>query len=242
MGKLILVGTGPGDPELITVKGLNAVKSADVILYDALLDKKILEEARDGAEKIFVGKKGYEHGTSQEDINKMCVEYVQQNKVVVRLKGGDPYIFARGHEEVEYASSFNLDCQVIPGLSSSTSLATIQGVPLTLRGVAGGFSVISAINKEDKLTEELKNSVTNSMTVVILMGFQKLSEICKLYKTVKKDSTPIMIIENGTMENEKSVIGTIENIEALARKKAMAPPAIIIVGDVINFKIGNKGF
>lgn len=242
MGKLILVGAGPGDPELITVKGLKAVKSADVILYDALIDKKILEEAKDGAEKIFVGKRGYDKSTSQDNINKMCVKYVQQDKVVVRLKGGDPYIFARGHEEVEYAASFNLDSEVIPGLSSSTSLATIQGVPLTLRGITGGFSVISAVNKEGELTEELKNTVRNTMTVVILMGFKRLAEICDLYRSVEKKTTPIMIIENGSMENEKSVIGTIESIEGLAQKNEMAPPAIIIIGDVINFKIGNKGF
>jgi uroporphyrin-III C-methyltransferase len=241
MGKLILVGAGPGDPELITVKGLNAVKKADVILYDALIDTDILLHAKKEALKVFSGKRGYEKNMTQEKISKMCVEYARENNIVVRLKGGDPFIFGRGNEEVTYATRHGIVCEVIPGLSSCTSLATIKGVPLTLREETRGFAVVSAVDTGGKMTGEIRDAALSNMTTVVLMGLKRLKEICAMYREIGKGDIAVMVIQNGTMKNEKCAYGTINTIEQVVREKLFGPPAIMIIGNVINYKFENGG-
>lgn len=236
MGKLILVGAGPGDPELITIKGMNAIKNADVILYDALIDERLLENAPEKCKKIFVGKRGYHKSLSQVKINEMCVEYSKSYNNVIRLKGGDPFIFGRGHEEVEYATLFGIESDVIPGLSSITSLSTLQGVPLTRRNITAGFTVVTAVNKDGKLTTELKNAVKSDLTLVILMGLKQLDKICEMYKNQDKVNIPIMIIQNGSLPDEQCVTGEIHSIEKEVKEKNVLPPAIIVVGDVVSYK------
>jgi len=236
MGILVLVGAGPGDPDLITLKGLNAIKKADVILYDALIDKRLLEYAAEKCEKIFVGKRGYQKSLSQERINEMCVEYCKSNNYVVRLKGGDPFVFGRGHEEVEYAALFGIESKVIPGLSSITSLSTLQGVPLTRRNITSGFTVVTAVNKDVDLTDELINGIKSDLTLVVLMGLKKLGRICDLYKVRNKMELPVMIIQNGSLPNEKCVTGTIETIEQKVIDKNVSSPAIMIIGKVVGVK------
>jgi uroporphyrin-III C-methyltransferase len=236
MGKLVLVGAGPGDPELITIRGLKAIKQANVILYDALIDERLLENAPENCEKIFVGKRGYQQSLSQMKINEMCVEYCKSNNHVIRLKGGDPFIFGRGHEEVEYAALFGIESEVIPGLSSITSLSTLHGVPLTRRNITSGFTVVTAVNKDGDLTDELIDAVKKDLTLVILMGLKKLNKICDLYKVRNKEKLPVMIIQNGSLPNEKCVVGTIETIEVSVVDKNINSPAIIIIGEVVGVK------
>jgi len=236
MGKLILVGAGPGDPELITIKGLNALRKADVILYDALIDQKLLDNASNNCKKIFVGKRGYQKSLSQMEINEMCVYYCKSNNNVIRLKGGDPFVFGRGYEEVEYAALFGIKSEVIPGLSSITSLSTLQGVPLTRRNITSGFTVVTAVNKDGELTTALIEATKSALTLVILMGLKQLAKICELFRTQDKQERPIMIIQNGSLPNEQVVNGTIRTIEQRVEEDNIKPPAVIIIGDVVSLK------
>ena len=164
------------------------------------------------------------------------VEYCNSNNNVIRLKGGDPFIFGRGHEEVEYATLFGIESEVIPGLSSITSLTTLQGVPLTRRNITAGFTVVTAVNQEGELTNELNNAVKSDLTLVILMGLRQLDKICEMYKSQNKADLPIMIIQNGSLPNEQCVTGEIHSIEKKVKEKNILPPAIIIVGEVVAVK------
>lgn len=240
MGKLILVGAGPGDPELITIKGLNRLKEAEVILYDALIDERLLAYAPAECIKIFVGKRGYQKSFSQEKINEMCVEYCNNYNHVVRLKGGDPFIFGRGHEEVGYAALFGIESEVIPGLTSITSLPTLHGIPLTRRNITSGFTVVTAVDKNGQLTAELRNAVNADLTLVILMGLKQLDKICSLFTANNKGKVPVMIIQKGSLPDEKTVIGTINTIQDEVRENNIEPPAIIVIGDVVKLKIEKK--
>lgn len=232
-GKLVLVGAGPGDPDLITVKGMKALALADVVLYDALAHPQLLDYAPVSSEKIFVGKRKGVCQTPQNKINELIVSYSLQGKVVVRLKGGDPYIFGRGHEEVEYAASFGIDSEIIPGLSSTTSLATMQGVPLTRRGISESFFVITATTRSHDLSDDILGAAKTTATVVVLMGMSKLTEIVALFKQEGKKELPIGIIQEGSTINEKVGLGTIETIEAIVEEQKLSSPAVIIIGEVV---------
>jgi uroporphyrin-III C-methyltransferase len=235
-GKITLVGAGPGDPGLITVKGLEAIQSADVILYDALLDQKVMDNANENVIKIFVGKRARKHTYPQDEINAMLVKYALENKQVVRLKGGDPFILGRGHEEIEYAEKYGIETEVIPGVSSATALAAMHGIPLTKRGITPGFVVISAVNSDGQLNQEFNDLVKTSLTLVVLMGLARLAEICALFESVNKKSVPVYIIQNGSFENEKSVYGTIETIQNKVEEAGISTPAVLIIGEVAALK------
>ncbi len=231
--RLTLIGAGPGDPDLITVKGLKALRTANVILYDALINIKLLEHAP-AAKLVFVGKRKGFHRYSQDEINRMIVEEAFENGHVIRLKGGDPFVFGRGSEEIDYAQNFGLHTTVIPGISSSIAVPSSIGIPLTKRGVSESFWVITGCNSDRQLSHDLSLAARSSATVVILMGMHKLDQITTVFKALNKGETPVAIIQNGTMENEKSVIGIIDDIEHLATEKNLGAPAIIIIGDVVS--------
>lgn len=230
--KLTLVGAGPGDPELLTIKAMKAIKSADVVMYDALVDKSILEHATD-AIKVFVGKRGGKQYLSQEDINKLIVQNALYHGHVVRLKGGDPFVFGRGHEEKVYAEQFNIKVSVIPGITSAVSVPELQGIPVTRRGISESFWVLTATNKKDELSNDLQLAAQSTATVVILMGTRKLSKICTLYKELGKADELIAIIQNGSQEDEKIALGVIGNIENEVAEKGIGSPAVIIIGEVV---------
>lgn len=230
--KITLVGAGPGDLDLITVKGLKALQSADVILYDALVNKKILDEAPN-AIKVYVGKRANKHRYSQEEINLLLVQNAFNYGHVVRLKGGDPFIFGRGHEELSYANAFDIPVEIVPGLSSSTSLTALQKVPLTCRGINHSFWVMTGTTKKGELSNDVKLAAQSSATIVILMGIRKLPKIVQFFKEQNKAKTPIMIIQNGSLENEKIALGTIETIEEVAAQENVGTPGIIIIGEVV---------
>ena len=230
--KLTLVGAGPGDPELITLKAINALKCANVVMYDALVDKVLLDYAPQ-AIHVFVGKRGGKQYLSQKDINHLIVQNAQNHGHVVRLKGGDPFVFGRGHEEMEHAQSFNIEVSIVPGITSAISVPELQGIPVTKRGVSESFWVLTATNKKDELSSDLRLAAQSTATIVILMGTRKLDEIVSLYRDLSKDSEHIAIIQNGSQKNEKIAVGTISTIEKLVEEKEIASPAIIIVGDVV---------
>jgi uroporphyrin-III C-methyltransferase len=232
--KLTLVGAGPGDPELITIKALNALASADVVLYDALANPALLKHAPRNAVKHFVGKRCGVHRTPQDEINRLIVDYAFSHGHVVRLKGGDPFVFGRGQEEIEYAELFSIKATVVPGISSSLSLPALQKIPLTKRGINESFWVLTGTTRTLEVSKDITLAAQSSATIIILMGMGKLKEIIRIFKHYGKAETPIAIIQNGSLPNEKVGIGTIRSIKRIVKTQGLGSPAVIIIGEVVN--------
>jgi uroporphyrin-III C-methyltransferase len=230
--KLTVVGAGPGDLELITIKAIKALQDADVVLYDALVDKALLEYAFK-AECIFVGKRKGCYAFQQDQINELIVQRAQSRGHVVRLKGGDPFVFGRGAEEMTYAAKYGLEVAMVPGISSCISVPATQNIPVTKRGSAESFWVITGTTKEHKLSEDIHLAAKSNATVVILMGMSKLSAIVELFTKENKSDTPVAIIQDGTKEEEQVGIGTINTIESIVQKQKLTNPAIIVIGEVV---------
>ncbi len=231
--KITLVGAGPGDPDLITVKGINALGEADVILYDALVNPEILKYAPIKAKKIYVGKREGQHSFTQDQINTLIVDYAFTHGHVVRLKGGDPFVFGRGSEELEFAESFNIETDLVPGISSSIGVAALNRIPVTHRGTAESFWVITGRNSEGKVPEDVKLAAQSGATVVILMGLGKLDEIVSIYKSYNRNNTPVAVIQNGSLPTENIAIGSIDTIVEAVKLEGIGAPAIIVIGEVV---------
>lgn len=230
--KLTIVGAGPGDVELITLKAIKALQEADVVLYDALVNEELLQYATT-AEIIFVGKRFGCHAYSQDQINDLIVSMAKKYGHVVRLKGGDPFVFGRGSEEIDFAHQFGIETAVVPGISSALGVPASNGISLTQRGTAESFWVITGTTSDHKLSKDVALASQSSATVVILMGMNKLHEIVALYQNNRTDDLPIAIIQNGTQKTQKKVIGTISTISELVKKNEIASPAIIVIGEVV---------
>lgn len=227
-----ITGAGPGDPELISVKALKSIQNADVILYDALVNKVLLKEAKKEAIIIYVGKRANQHTYSQDQINQLIVENALNYGHVVRLKGGDPFVFGRGQEEIEYLSTFGIDYEYIPGISSFIAAPGLQGIPLTKRGLNESFWVITATTKNNELSHDLKLAAQSTATVGILMGTKKLAEIQDLFLQNNHHDTPFAIIQNSSMPNEKVVTGIVSELKVTAESQGIGSPAVIIIGKV----------
>ena len=234
--KLTVVGAGPGDADLITLKAIKALEQADVVLYDALVNNELLGYVNPNAELIFVGKRRGCYRYQQEQINELIVARGFSHGHVVRLKGGDPFIFGRGAEEMEYAAKHGLKVAVVPGISSSLAVPAYQNIPLTKRGSSESFWVITGTTKQHQLSNDVALAAKSSATVVILMGMGKLSEIIQLFKAEGKNELPVAIIQNGTTPEEKIGIGTVDTIEEVVAKNNLSNPAIILLGDVVNHR------
>jgi uroporphyrin-III C-methyltransferase len=230
---LSLVGAGPGDPELITLKAIRAIKKADVILYDALANEELLAYAQPNAIKKFVGKRYGCHALSQEEINVLILEYAHSHGHVVRLKGGDPFVFGRAQEEIETARQAGIPVEVIPGISSALAVPTMQMIPLTNRGIAESFWVTTGTTRSGDISNDIKLAAQSSATVIILMAMSKLEGIMDIFKEYGKQDTPVAIIQNGTTPEEKWVIGSVKDIAFKAELESISNPAIIIVGEVV---------
>ncbi len=233
--KLTVVGAGPGDPELITVKAINAISEADVILYDALVNKELLKYAPLDALKIYVGKRKNIHEYTQEQINNLIVDLAFTHGRVVRLKGGDPFVFGRGSEEILHAEAFNIETAIVPGISSSIGVPGASGIPVTHRGISESFWVITATKQNGELSNDVFDAAKTNATVVILMGLSKLKQIAEIFKAEGKSETPIAVIQNGTLATENVAIGNIDNIGEEVEEQNIKSPAIIIIGDVVKF-------
>ncbi len=232
--KVTLVGAGPGDPELITLKGVLALNQADVVLYDALVDPSLLKHAPSKALKVFVGKRHGERVHPQEEINQLCVAYAKKHGHVVRLKGGDPFVFGRGAEEIEFIESFGVPTELVPGITSAVAVPACAGIPVTKRGVSESFWVITATTSSGDLSHDLRLASQSTATVVVLMGTKKLSEITNIYQSIGKGDTPVAVIQSGTTKQERSVIGSIKDIDAKVANEGVRSPAVIIIGEVVN--------
>lgn len=232
--KLTLVGAGPGDAELITLKGIKALQKADVVLYDALANHSLLEYVPENAIVLNVGKRKGQHSYAQFEINQMIVEYALKFGHVVRLKGGDPFVFGRGYEELEYARAFGIETEVVPGVSSSVGVAGVNQIPITHRDIARSFWVVTGHTSDGLLPHDLKLAAQSSATVVILMGMSKLAEIVEIFSKNGKKETPIAIIQNGTTTRQKSLFGQVQSIEAQVEATGISNPAVIIIGEVVS--------
>lgn len=231
--KVTLVGAGPGDPDLITVKGINALGEADVVLYDALVNTEILKYAPIESKKIYVGKREGQHAYPQEQINTLLVDYAFTHGHVVRLKGGDPFVFGRGTEELEYIESFNIETAVVPGISSSIGVPALQRIPVTHRGVTESFWVLTGRNSEGKLPEDFKFAAQSDATIVVLMGLAKLPEIAKVFQSHGKGSVPVAVIQDGSLASENVAIGSVDTIVEVVKQEKIKSPAIIVIGEVV---------
>jgi uroporphyrin-III C-methyltransferase len=234
--KLTLVGAGPGDVDLITVKAIRALKTAEVVLYDALVNEDLLDYINSNAEIIFVGKRRGCYRYQQEQINELIVARANSKGHVVRLKGGDPFIFGRGAEEMEYAESFGIETAFVPGISSSLAVPAYQNIPLTKRGSSESFWIITGTTKDHKLSNDIKLAAKSNATVVVLMGMGKLPEIIALFQQENKNDLPVAIIQNGTRANEKVGIGTVDTILEIVKENELSNPSIIVLGEVVNHR------
>src|SRR5438445_752408 len=234
-GKVYLVGAGPGDPGLITVKGLKLIQQADVVLYDRLIPTELLAETRPDAECVDVGKLPTKHRLSQDEINRLLIKYAQQGKLVVRLKGGDPFVFGRGGEEALACYAAGIPFEVVPGVSSAIAAAGAAGIPLTHRGLSSSFAVVTGHEDSSKsATVEWERLAGAVDTLVVLMGVEALRAITRRLAAGGRDpSTPAAVIRRATTREQECVTGTLADIAA--RAAHLRPPAVIVVGEVVRF-------
>lgn len=231
--KVSIVGAGPGDKDLITVKGLKALQTAQVVLYDALINMDLLNEAPESSLKIFVGKRAGKPCIKQDSINELIVEMAHEYGHVVRLKGGDPFIFGRGHEEMTFAKACNIDVNIVPGISSAISLPLLQQVPVTRRNVSESFWVLTGSTKDHKLSNDIRLAAMTSATLVILMGIRKLPIIQQILLDEGKENLPMMVIQSGSTVDEKVVVGNVIDIVDLVQQAQIGTPGIIVIGEVV---------
>ena len=238
MGKVYLTGAGPGDIELLTIKALRVVQEADVIIYDRLANPDILKEAKEGCEFIYVGKEDGRHTLPQEQINEVIYESAMQYDTVVRLKGGDPLVFGRGGEEGKYLHDRGVAYEIIPGITSAISVPAYAGIPVTHRGVAVSFRVVTGHETPNKETSQIDwDSLGSDETVVFLMGLHNLKNIAKnLIKVGREATTPCAVISRGTTKEQKTVVGTLEDIYEKVKAAELPTPALIVVGKVVKLR------
>lgn len=232
--KLTLVGAGPGDGELITLKGIRALQQADAILYDDLANSSLLDFAPEQSLKLYVGKRAKRSSFSQDEINQLLVRMAQEHGHVVRLKGGDPYVFGRGFEEMDYARQYGIPVEVVSGVSSCIAVPASQGIPVTRRGISESVWVITGTTRNGGLSDDLRLAVQSKATVVVLMGMSKLSEICTLYCNAGRGHLPMAVVQNGTRLDEQCVAGQVWNMPALVAAQGVGAPAVLIIGEVVS--------
>ncbi|MBT1701240.1 uroporphyrinogen-III C-methyltransferase [Fulvivirgaceae bacterium PWU4] len=233
--RLTLVGAGPGDPELITLKAINTLKAADIVLYDALVSEEILAYIPVGTPALSVGKRAGEHSYTQDEINELIVEFAYLYGHVVRLKGGDPFVFGRGAEEIEFAARHGVTTSVVPGISSAIAVPAAMNIPVTSRGVSESFWVVTGTTMAGAISDDVALAARSTATVVILMGLNKLEEIMTIFSANGKEQTPVAVVQNGTLKDQRSVTGTVSTIVERARQEKIGAPAIIVVGEVVRF-------
>jgi uroporphyrinogen III methyltransferase/synthase len=237
-GKVYLVGAGPGDPGLITVKGLACLRQANVVIYDRLVDETILKEAPADSEKINVGKAANRHTLEQEKINELLLEKAKQGKVVVRLKGGDPFVLGRGGEEAEVLAANAIRFEVVPGVSSAVAVPAYAGIPVTHRRCASSFTVATGHKATGKGGPGIAwdKLASGTDTLVILMGMGNLPNLIEqLVKNNKPPTTPVAVITQGTTSNQRCVTGTLQDIVERVKAENLQPPSVVVVGEVVRF-------
>jgi uroporphyrinogen III methyltransferase / synthase len=235
-GCVTLVGAGPGDPGLMTVRGLAALRRAEVVVYDRLIDPRLLEEAPARALRVFVGKASGAHTLPQAEINTLLVTHARRGRRVVRLKGGDPFVFGRGGEEAEALAGAGIPFEVVPGVSSAIAAPAAAGIPLTHRAVASSFAVVTGHEDDRKGTSRVDwaRLATAVDTLVILMGLENLPRIAAaLLSAGRAADTPVALVERGTTSSQRVLVGRLDSIATLAVAAGVQSPAVTVVGDVV---------
>lgn len=236
-GKVYLLGAGPGDPELLTVKGLRLLRNADVIIYDYLVDPILLTHADLRAERIYVGKVGGSTQTPQDQINSLLIEHARRGKLVVRLKGGDPFLFGRGGEEAQALRASGVPFEVVPGVTSAIAAPAYAGIPLTHRGLSSSVTIVTGARAVDGQFFENLLCGCNADTIVILMGLANLRQIAEcLIKTGRAADTPVAVVRWGTYENQKTVVGSLTDIADRVESERLQAPAVIVIGEVVRLR------
>jgi uroporphyrin-III C-methyltransferase len=236
-GTVYLVGAGPGDPKLITMRAVELIKMADVVLYDRLVSKKIISMIPKRAEKIYVGRDVGDDYKHQDTTNELMVRYAKLHKHIVRLKGGDPFIFGRGGEEAEYLRRHKIKFEIIPGITSGIGSAIYSGIPLTHREYSSSVVFVTGHEDPQKKKDQVKWGLLakSAETIVIMMGLSRISVISrKLIAGGLGKNTPVAVIQNGTSKNQRMIVGTLANIAQKIRQSKITPPSIIIIGNVVN--------
>jgi uroporphyrin-III C-methyltransferase len=244
-GTVYLVGAGPGDPKLITVYGLECIQKSDVILYDRLVNKQLLDHAKPEAELIFCGKLPGKHELIQEQINELLVEKALQGKVVTRLKGGDPSVFGRVGEEAEVLAEQDIKFEIVPGITSGIAAPTYAGITVTHRDFASSFAIVTGHGRAEKKQDHINWSALAQGidTIAFYMGVGNLHYICeKLIENGKNNQTPVAVIQWGTTEKQRTVTGTLNTIEEIVKEAGIKHPSIIIVGEVVSLREKIKWF
>lgn len=244
MGKVYLVGAGPGDPELITLKAIKCIQQADVILYDRLVNKELLSYAKKEADLIYCGKLPDYHLMKQETINHFLIRYAKSGKIVTRLKGGDPFVFGRGAEEAEALAKQKIPFEIVPGITSGIAAAAYAGIPVTHRDVSASVAFVTGHLKNGAKEDEKWASLAKGIdTLAIYMGVSNLPYIQEqLLKNGKSKDTPVALVHWGTTEVQKTVTGTLEDILEVVREQNIKNPSMIIIGEVVRYREKIKWF
>jgi uroporphyrin-III C-methyltransferase len=239
-GKVYLVGAGPGEPKLLTLRAAELLRKADIVIYDRLVGKSILKLAPKSARKIYVGKRSGKHEVPQDKINELLISCSKEGKTVVRLKGGDPFLFGRGGEEAEILAENNIDFEMVPGVTSAVATPEYAGIPLTHRDYASSVAIVTGHRAGDSEKPVNWSKLADGVdTVVILMGMESLEAIVKkLIEGKVNPDKPIAIVEQGTTKLQRSFIGNLKTIVKTAKENNVKPPAIIVIGEVA--ELGRK--
>lgn len=233
-GKVYLVGAGPGDAGLLTIKGRDCIAEADVILYDALVSDEIMAYCRPECETVFVGKRAGKHSLIQEEINALLLDHASKNNKIVRLKGGDPFVFGRGGEEALFLSQNGVSFEIVPGVTSGVAVPAYAGIPITHRGYATSVTFVTGhVSKSSSPKRNWTGLANLTGTLVFFMGVHNLTEIsAELIEHGKDPKTPAAIIRNGTRADQETLTGTLEDIAAKVAEVGFAPPALVVIGKV----------
>ena len=229
-----LVGAGPGDPELLTLRAARLLDEAEVLVYDHLVSAPILQMCRPEAQRIYAGKERGKHTLRQTDLNQLLVRLAHEGKRVLRLKGGDPFIFGRGGEEVEALAAAGIAFEVVPGITAASGIAAYAGIPLTHRDYANSCLFVAGHLKDGSVDLDWDSLVRPARTLVVYMGLLGLPTLCReLAAHGMPESTPAAIVQQGTTERQRTVVGTLATLPQLAQTARLAPPTLIIIGDVV---------
>jgi uroporphyrinogen III methyltransferase/synthase len=236
-GTVYLVGAGPGDPGLVTVRGLALLRTADVVVYDRLIPSELLEQTRPGAERYYVGRARGSQVMPQDDLNALLVQHAREGKAVVRLKGGDPFVFGRGGEEAEACAAAGVPFEIVPGVTSAVAVPAYAGIPVTHRGVAPSFAVITGHDPQAEDPGDWERVALGADTLVVLMGVAQLAQLVDaLLRGGRTPDTPVALISRGTQAGQKTLVTTLADAESSAATFGLAAPAIVLIGEVVKLR------